>query len=105
MKLQCPAEAKKVGDRVPAHTVYEEYDYQYEWKLKVSGAAWQDEDSEKSPGKRIRHWASIDVGTYPFQDIQKEKIGLQRVLTEAFAKVSALSFSDLSEQEVIPPRG
>jgi len=104
VKLQFPSESGKLGNPFPAHQMYEEYDYKYGWKWKVSGAAWQDEDSEESPGKRIRRWASIDIGSYPLQGVQEEKISMREVLTEAFAKVSALSLSDLSQSEVIPPR-
>ncbi len=102
VRLQFPSETRHPGSPVPAHRIYAEYDYKYDWKLKVSGAAWQDADDENSSGKRIRRWASIDVGTYPFEDIQKEKISMRKVLTEAFDKVSALSLSDLSQSEVIP---
>lgn len=100
-----PEEEIKLGIKKanePAHQISEEYEYN--WKLKVSGAAWQDEDSENSPGKRIRRWVSLDIGTYPFEDIQKEKLGLRKLLTEAYEKVSALSLSDLSKSEVIPLR-
>ena len=104
VKLQCPSESGKSGNAFPGYEIYAEYDYRYGWKLKVSGSAWQDEDSGESPGKRIRRWASLDIGAYPFEDIHEEKISMRKVLTEAFDKVSALSLSDLSHSEVIPSR-
>ena len=105
LTIQPPPESAKPSKPFPAHLITDEYEYKYNWKLKVTGTAWQDEDIEKSLGKRIRRWTSIDIGTYPFEDIHREKISMRKVLTEAFEKVSALSLSDLSESEVIPPRG
>ena len=104
LTIQPPSENPKSGNPFPAYLITDEFEYKYNWKLKVSGAAWQDEDVEKPPGKRIRRWTSIDIRTFPFDDIQTEKISMRKVLTEAFEKVSALSLSDLSHSEVIPPR-
>ena len=106
VRLQFPSESGEPGNRFPAHRLYEEYDYKHGWKLKVTGAAWQDEDVGNSPGKRIRRWTSIYLGTHPFKGTQEEeKQDIQAVLVKAFSAVSALSVSDLTQSEVIRAHG
>lgn len=104
VRLQFSFETGRPGNPFPAYQIHEEYDYKYGWKLKVSGTAWQDEDAENQPGKRIRRWTSIDFGTSPFKDIQELKTTMGEMLRKAFKKVSELAPSDLGQIQDIPRR-